>query len=279
MSYVGKMNMDEILDKWEKEDTQAGRFKPKSPCEALLRILPSIDPEDPYKFCARFGMHWNIKTVAKNAPLDKKAVACLYQTLGQDCPMCRAVEALYDRASATGDESISKLASSVRAKLRFAFNVIDTDNPKNGVLIWEIPNDAMKMFKACLKRNKKALDPREGQALVVTYEKKEKFLTVTSIQPSNEVSEVPQKDWFEKLKDLEAYVQGFIVPADEMRRWIVDDISTLSGAVAENTARLPRQVATPQDQEDDLFNDTDDALDEESEAGKALKTLRSRRAS
>jgi thiol-disulfide isomerase/thioredoxin len=254
--YLGKMDMDAILDKWEREDSQAGRFKPKKPDDFNIRICPSTDPTDPFKFCARFGMHWNVRLIAKNAPLQVRAVACLYLTLGQDCPLCREVQKLYDAFSEKGDEGIKKLANSVRGKPRFAMNVIDVDDLKASVRIWEIPNDGMKMLKACLKRNKKALDPVEGQALAVTYgDSKGGFLTVENIQPTNEVSEIPVKDWFEKVKDLDEYVQQFVVPASEMKNWITE------GTIA------PARVTEKAEEIDDLFNtdDTTDALETNTE--------------
>src|SRR5439155_2473058 len=130
-------DLEAVLAAYDREQSSRGRFAPKDAGEYLLRILP---PATPGLYYRKFGIHYDVSQIAAGAPSDRRALACLKDTLDQDCPLCKAVDQLYAhaRAGQIEDKATLSIAGRVRAKLRYVMNVVDMENQKNGVLTWEI---------------------------------------------------------------------------------------------------------------------------------------------
>jgi phage FluMu protein Com len=187
-----------------------------------IRILP---PKKKGLYYVEYGLHWSINVIAKNAPSGRLNVACLRLTLGQECPMCKAVDQLYAEAR-NGDvenKTIINIANKVRGKKRYVVNIVDMDNPKSGVLQWSYPPTGFSLVHSLFNRWGNITSPTDGQIIEVTFSTKDKYTSVTNVQPTGDKTEIPVKDWREKRHDLEAYVEKSIVTAAEMRSWLVAD--------------------------------------------------------
>lgn len=222
----GTVDMAAVKDAWDAYNSKKGRFSPKEG-SYNIRILP---PAKRGLYYVKYGMHYNANLVAKGAPSDKLSIACLRLTLNQDCPLCRAVDALYAEArmSEREDSTLLKIAGKVRARERYAVNIVDMDDKKAGVLIWDFPPTGYKLVQSIFNRWGNVTDPDgpEGQVLEVTYTTKDKFTSVSNVQPTGDRSPIPVEDWFDKLNDLDKFVQQSVVPGAEMKSWFKGDETT-----------------------------------------------------
>src|SRR5439155_26807657 len=141
MGKVEGTNLEAVYAAYEKEQASRGRFAPKEPGEYLVRMLPPIiKPGSDGLYFRKWGIHYDVAEIAAGTPSDRRSLACLKDTLDQNCPLCAAVQQMYAHARTAQFEDKATLtkAGRVRAKLRYVMNVVDMENQKNGVQTWEI---------------------------------------------------------------------------------------------------------------------------------------------
>jgi len=253
------LDMDLLNEVWKRETASSGRFAPQEPGEFNIRILP---PTTKGLYFLKFGLHYDILLIAGGADPNRKAVACLKETLEQDCPMCRAVNGMYAEARMgdVEDKTTIKLANKCRCRPRFVMNIVNMDDPKSGVMTWEVSKSAMADFiQPMFKRWGNIVHPTEGQVLSVTYGKQEKWNIIKNVQPTGDKSEIPVKDWREKRRSLEDYVSRYIVPANTLTEWLMEPRHTSAPRPVSRPRPVAQQNLFPDD--DASSDDVDEVID------------------
>lgn len=213
-------DLETVLANYEKEQAQKDIFRPRSPGEFRVRILP---PRERGLYYVAFGMHFGLQYVSSKFG-DARAVACLQKTLGQDCPMCELHGKWRYEAYGPGgrvNPHKEQLAKEIRANDRFVLNMVDLDNPQAGVQTWEMARTAHDFIRSLFKewgditRPGTATEP-EGKVLKVTFTKKGEFLTPTAVTISARTDAIPVQDWREQRKDLEAYARRRVMSREKL---------------------------------------------------------------
>ena len=251
------VDMELVKKAWDEANAKKRVWSPKEGTYQV-RILPPTTRGLYYK---EFGLHWDVALIAPNA--DRRSVACLKLTLGQDCPICKAVDQVYSQArqGKYEDKLAIKTASKVFARKRYVVNMIDVDLVKDGVKIWSYPPTAYNLIHPIFTRwgdvsspNENPDKPKEGQVLEVTFTTKDKFTSATNVQITGDKSEIPLKDWREKRHDLDAYIDSMIVPASTIKEWFAPE------------EKLAVRIASePEGDEDEKVEDDDASSDKETE--------------
>jgi hypothetical protein len=209
---------------WEDANVNRGRFAPQEPGNFPIRILPPL-PNLKGKYYVHFGMHYDVAIIT-GGEASKRSVVCLEKTLEQECPVCKAVNGMFAeaRAGEVEDKHTLDRAKKVRARERWVMNVVNMDKPRDGVLTWEIGRDAYAKLHPVFTRQKGAekdlTHPENGQVLEVSFAKKDRWNVVQSIIATGTKDAIPVKNWKEERKDLQEYVERFLVPAETLKEWI-----------------------------------------------------------
>ena len=201
------VDLQAVLDGYDKDQALRGMFRPKSAGEYRVRILPPIEAGLYYE---SFGLHYN---VALLSPLlaDEFAMGCYKRTLGQDCPLCVIQARLYTESRQSGDETKAHLAKQLRGTDKFECNIIDLDNEKQGVITWEFPRKVHDKVRAIFVKRGNIAHSITGINLELTYEKKKiegnEVTTCENVALGGDTGALDDlvKDWRTGRKDLVSY--------------------------------------------------------------------------
>ena len=159
------INIEKLKERFDKKTTERSDRLNLKDADNYLRLLPpSIDyfSEDVDYIAYEFLVHFNLGIEG-----DKKAEVCP-KTLGknQKCPICEAVYKLY-KTNSVEDRT---LAGSIRAKMRYIFNVLNLEDLDKGVQVLEI---GPKIYEKIVifETNKKygdLLDIDKGRNITIT---------------------------------------------------------------------------------------------------------------
>jgi len=189
------------------------------------------------------------------------------------CPICEAVNTLY----ATKDETDRQLASRIRAKTRYTFNVIDLNNLDKGIQILE---QGSQIYTEILKfisnpKYSDILDLDKGRNVTITRipekESNNGFVKYEFI-PDPDISSVRDKlptNWKEQIAKLKASVEkaksydelkGILegVPVDGAEETVEETGGTSSPETETGGTPLPKTekaVETPQNEKPVCFGE------------------------
>ena len=120
-----------------------------------IRILPPAFGND--TFYVEHATHYKVGP-------NSKSIECP-RTIGEKCPVCEYVSTLYN-----GTEEDKLLAKEIKAKKRWAINIIDVKNPQNGVQIYDIGETILEQILGQMMNPEVGdlTDPQTGRALIIT---------------------------------------------------------------------------------------------------------------
>lgn len=162
----------------------------------VVRILPHWSGDMETVFFKKARVHFGVGP-------DKNRVICRKNLSGRDvvCPVCDYVDELLQ----SGRREDAFIARDIMARERFIVNIVDVEDPKAGVQVWEMGkglfNDVLLLF---LDEEYGDLDNLDsGRHIIVKRTGEGKLDTRYNVVPSSAVTRVPQKV-LEKLHDLDA---------------------------------------------------------------------------
>lgn len=244
----------------QQQETVKSFWHPKEG-DNIIRILPYGGTSQP--FYIRFYRHFL-------GAQERRSVICR-KTYGEDeyCPACEAVELLRQRS----DVESRRLASEVRRRERFAFNILDMNEETRRPMVWEV---GARVFEAILSL---FLDPEyqdidspvRGRNIKIYRTGRGRNDTRYSVRPAATPSQIPQ----EVLSQVINLQELFKVPSvDEMLEQIAPTAlgAILSGETSEAFSGESQEEWS--DVEEDEEEEETAPVEEEAEIPQDLVRLR-----
>lgn len=208
-----------------------------------VRILPAYS--DRGRWSSKYAMHWNLPIEG-----DRTTFRCAQeQEEPQECLFCQAADMLRD--------SNPDLCSKWRAKIRYDFNVINTDSPEDGVLLMSLPPTAAGKIFSAAKKYGDPSHPETGYGFQITKKKtgKKAYNVEYTVWPDRNPSEL--EDW-SVLENLNLLDEIFPAPKLEAQKTVLQ-LDTATGAEDRDRDTSPMLLSPPREEfaEEDT-KDTDD---------------------
>lgn len=190
MSRYFETNVDRVVEDHEKK-TKGFYWRPSKE-ENRIRVLPPWSSEGrPFK---EVYFHYSVGDM-------RRSLICPRRTHMKACPVCELVDKLYR----SGDPKEQSLASDMKAKEQYFANIVDLDNPSDGVRIYRFGKQVKNELMAFL-RNKNWGDfthPVKGFNVTINKSgegKNSQYKAYLDREPSP----IDDDSWLENLNDLDA---------------------------------------------------------------------------
>jgi len=162
---MAAINRDKIK-KTRKEIQGGGDFwKPKEGKSFVHLLPPAGDLEEPW---VKVYIHYNVGE-------DNRVFVCPKKNFNKPCPICREVKKLFN-----GSEDDKELAKTITAKRQFYSNIIDLENPDEGVQVWRYGISVLNQLLDCFEDDENPDDiidythPKKGRKLIIVRHQKSK---------------------------------------------------------------------------------------------------------
>lgn len=187
-------------------------WKPK-PGRNVIRILPGVGKMEDF-FWQDVGSHY--------PPGSNRGFMCPDFTIGEKCPICEFVNALFS----AGDEASKGLAGKLKKRKQFWMNVIDREDEDRGVQIYK-PGPTVFQALAALVNDPdygEIYDPDNGQDVIIKR-------AGTGIETEYQVMVRPKQT---PLHSNETVAQGWLDSAPDLSPVMLTDDSTEDDNIMKN---------------------------------------------
>lgn len=215
-----EVDVDGMLDQWDSEQAQKGKFLAKAEGEFDFRILPPATRG--YVFHG-FGKHYNLDLIGPGFSDDYRSAGCYELTLQQECPFCQIVNGLYFEAKnpdGSRNQATVNKANALRKKKRFAINILVAEQIGQGVQVYEYGPDTQGLIVPLFKEYQLLASPEQGHWCRVKFGKSGDYITMTSCVPRRQPTKLEVQGWREGRKDLAAYARASLIPLEKIKELI-----------------------------------------------------------
>lgn len=155
----------------------------------------------------------------------EEPVLCLRKTFGHKCPICEALQELWDIDKGARTQNQEKMIKFLMPSWRCTYNIYDYNNPEAGIMLWR--DASYKLFEEILQ-GRLQIDPQGFGAfsdltdgLTVVFEGREKSIGKNSFFEAAQFSfDARNEPWpIETLDDVFPLDQMLVIPTyDEVAR-------------------------------------------------------------
>ncbi len=206
----GEVDLGEVEK--EHREARSGRlpiFKLREGKNTLRFMPPRAGETKPWKV---FWVHG----IGNGA--DFRSFQCPEKMLGEACPVCAQVSALYR----TGNEADKKAANKLRAKQEAYANIVDMQNPDVGVQVLKMAEGTYREVMGLMVGDAKSGEagvnfthPDKGMNVFITRTGTGEFTKYTGISISpNGPKPLVNREWLGKMHDLNTAVRA--MPAEQV---------------------------------------------------------------
>jgi hypothetical protein len=193
----------EKLDELKKKREGLKNFwNPKPGKDNYIRILPHWTLDTDAAFYYKTAYHKNL------GPGKYKRAVCLIAEGQESCPVCQVVKELWK----TKNNEDAKLAKSIKAIIRVYYNIIDLNDKKKGVQVWQSGVEVLEQLLGFVTNEKYGdfTDPAKGRNIVLIFTEgkntKSNF-NEYAVQPDPDRTSIDDPQWLESLVDLSKIVK------------------------------------------------------------------------
>lgn len=195
------------------DNKSKGKFRYWKPVKEIsrIRILPSWDGG---LFFREIAFHFQVG-------FDKRTVLCPRRTPGilAPCPICEYL----DKYRGQNTEEVKELFSTAGAKTQYLYNIIDLENPDNGVQVFCSGKKVWTQLMSYMKDVSNwgdFTDDEQGFNITITKEGKEKYSSY-DVKLDRLASPVKNKEWLSDLKDLNKEVMAQQISYADIKKLLV----------------------------------------------------------
>ena len=204
----GEVDLDDIKGEWESTKSNKPTMKLQEG-RNVLRILPPPPGEK-----RPFKVFW-VHGVGEGSSF--RSFQCPDKTLGEPCPACEKVSALYR----SGNEADRQMANRMRVKREAYCNVVDMTHPEKGVQVLRVAEGTYRDLLGFMVPDDKTGEPgvnythpTTGMNVIIHREGVDRQTKYKCELGRTGPKPLQDMKWLEGMHDLSGYVRA--MPADQV---------------------------------------------------------------